>query len=694
MMLALHSLLFLLSGCDKSSDPKNPDSTGQIDSVPTTQTMVATKAIILIVDGLRLEDGLGDGFSNVAGTDSVNLLPAIRENLLPIGALVRPTYNVGFTKTAPGHCNLITGHREYYWNFATAGGSRFYRSYYPTIFEEIRQQLALEVDDLLFMGNSNLISDSSYSVYPGLGPDAGLEYQLVTGTNGDATEDDMDVFEDARAAIEANTPIFSFINVKEVDRNGHNGVGAEYVGSIDYLDQPIVDFWNWLQTLPDYKDQTLLIISSDHGRHRTGAVDDWVSHGDSCTGCREVATLALGPGVRQGEVIETPYTLEDIATTASWVVGVQMPYAQGVLMSDIFEDPPDFQEVAGDIMVAASQTLEAHVELSGDSSQRSQVVSGGEVLSNESATWAEEPSVFQNETDEFICWRELTMSADVSPWNAQCRHRATGTSAWEIIDAPAEAVWSVWTADLVEDSSGRVWSAWFSQEGDELGTIDFGRWNGETWERASARDQINYPESAYYVSYPVIAPQLDGTLVALVASESVQMARYTRHVRVYRLDWPETGVLEWSDALFHSTEFDTAGNTYGRMEFPAFYQQDTVIDLAMIGFAEEGNRVLVTRSEDEGQSWSDLVPVSDDVLVFGHVRPIWKDGGLFFAGLSSDDQAVVCRYDIELSSTSCQETGSTRVDSISVTPDSVMVSIDSGTGQWEITTLMFPSESR
>ena len=76
-----------------------------------------------------------------------------------------------------------------------------------------------------------------------------------------------------------------------------------------------------MQGIPEYANQTALIITTDHGRGVTPT--DWISHGASTEGAEYlwIATLAPGivPGLGVREGVET--TQSQVAATVAHLLG-------------------------------------------------------------------------------------------------------------------------------------------------------------------------------------------------------------------------------------------------------------------------------------------------------------------------------------------------------------------------------------
>jgi len=99
-------------------------------------------------------------------------------------------------------------------------------------------------------------------------------------------------------------PELVYIAYGETDDFAHEGHYDAYLKSAQTTDAFIKELWNYTQQDPFYKDNTIFIISTDHGR---GAADlkSWTSHGSDVKDAGSVWLIIFGNGIEKiGEVIE------------------------------------------------------------------------------------------------------------------------------------------------------------------------------------------------------------------------------------------------------------------------------------------------------------------------------------------------------------------------------------------------------
>jgi arylsulfatase A-like enzyme len=104
------------------------------------------------------------------------------------------------------------------------------------------------------------------------------------------------------------------------DEWAHAGRYDLYLDATARADRFIQRFWDTLQSLPEYKDRTTLLVTTDHGRGATTA--DWNDHGRKVPAAETTWMAALGPlvaplGLRDSLTVTT----SQLAATIAAVVG-------------------------------------------------------------------------------------------------------------------------------------------------------------------------------------------------------------------------------------------------------------------------------------------------------------------------------------------------------------------------------------
>jgi membrane-anchored protein YejM (alkaline phosphatase superfamily) len=119
-----------------------------------------------------------------------------------------------------------------------------------------------------------------------------LMFQLPNNTGG--TRVDALTFHYAFEYLKKNKPKVLFLSFDETDHWAHEGEYDKYLHAANYTDGFIKTLWEWLQSQPQYKNKTTLIITTDHGRGKVND-EDWKHHGAKMPFADEIWFAFLGP---------------------------------------------------------------------------------------------------------------------------------------------------------------------------------------------------------------------------------------------------------------------------------------------------------------------------------------------------------------------------------------------------------------
>ena len=98
-------------------------------------------------------------------------------------------------------------------------------------------------------------------------------------------------------------PKLVYISYGETDEFAHDGDYQAYLKSAHNTDALIKEVWEFTQQDDFYKDQTVFLITTDHGRG-TEPLDTWRSHGSDIKGAGSVWMVAFGKDIDpRGEVM-------------------------------------------------------------------------------------------------------------------------------------------------------------------------------------------------------------------------------------------------------------------------------------------------------------------------------------------------------------------------------------------------------
>lgn len=88
-------------------------------------------------------------------------------------------------------------------------------------------------------------------------------------------------------------PRVVFIGLDGTDSHAHSGRYDGYLKAAHRADSMLTHLWKWLQSQPDYRDQTTLLVTTDHGRGN--GKHNWRKHRLLAAGSRHIWFAAIGP---------------------------------------------------------------------------------------------------------------------------------------------------------------------------------------------------------------------------------------------------------------------------------------------------------------------------------------------------------------------------------------------------------------
>lgn len=115
-------------------------------------------------------------------------------------------------------------------------------------------------------------------------------------------------------------PRVLYVGLGETDEWAHGRRYDLYLDSAQKADGFIRELWELTQSLPDYKDKTAFVVTTDHGRGVTGK--DWTNHSADTVGAEFIWIAAFGTGVEPlGVRSNVKATQSQIAPTLAKLLG-------------------------------------------------------------------------------------------------------------------------------------------------------------------------------------------------------------------------------------------------------------------------------------------------------------------------------------------------------------------------------------
>ena len=316
--------------------------------------------------------------------DGQENIPHLISTLLPQAAFYSQVVNRGILGHYVATASLATGAYETFDNFAATPPAN------PTVFEYYRKALHRPATDAWVVAPSNgfnRIGESDARGYgPGLGAGVILPKHLLAAAMPQHRQSDFthllrDNYEDpyytpdlhggqfeltqldsilrlsvneftghalslssadelsvyvAHQLMRQLSPSLLWITLHDMDV-AHSGAYSLYVDGIRRSDRLCAEIWKIIQTEPEYAGRTTMLVLPDFGRdsdfdsggngfqhHRTG---DALS--------RTTWMMALGPGIRQGAMIDRPVQSTDLVPTIGALMGFTTPLAQGRALTEV-----------------------------------------------------------------------------------------------------------------------------------------------------------------------------------------------------------------------------------------------------------------------------------------------------------------------------------------------------------------------
>jgi len=243
----------------------------------------------------------------------------------------------------PGYAELLTGRAHD--DVIDSNDDRRYP--FPTVLERVREKLALPRGKVAAFGSWDRFSvipehrEGSIYVNAGFMPYATDDPAIrrLDALQDDAvawSEERFDAFTTAFAFdyLKRERPRLLYVALGDTDEWAHAGQYGFVLDSLRRTDEFLRELWTWMQSQPQYRGRTTLIVTTDHGRGVT--TRDWTNHGPKVEGAQDIWIAIATPGdSRRGEWRDSPTLRQgQVAATVSAAFGLD--YAA----SEPDADPP------------------------------------------------------------------------------------------------------------------------------------------------------------------------------------------------------------------------------------------------------------------------------------------------------------------------------------------------------------------
>jgi hypothetical protein len=232
----------------------------------------------------------------------------------------------------PGYSEILTGaaHDD------VITGNDMGQNPYPSVLEVVRSELALSRSKVAAFSSWSTMRRIVEHVPGSIFVNAGKEHyphpdpavaevsrlQFEIPTESETTRADACTFELAMAHLRTHRPRVLYISFDETDGFAHAGRYADVLDASAQTDRRLRRLWDFLQTDPEYRGRTALIVTVDHGRGRRP--EDWHLHGQDVASAENVWTAFAVPGSSARGVLRGPHTFvqAQLAATIAQLLGV------------------------------------------------------------------------------------------------------------------------------------------------------------------------------------------------------------------------------------------------------------------------------------------------------------------------------------------------------------------------------------
>lgn len=278
--------------------------------------------IVLVIDGAR--------YADTWGAIATPYIPYRRE-FRNTGVFCSNFKNNGLTLTVSGHTAIITGKYETLNNTGTQTPS------YPSFMQVWRKTFNKAAEKAWIVASKDKLDVLKNCTNGEWNNVCNPISNCGNSGLGSGYREDLTTLNKAKLILAEHEPNLMLINFKQPDFSGHAADSLAYLQGIFDTDNYVNLIWNFIQNNAHYKNKTALIITNDHGRHTAGHLDGYVSHGDTCEGCRHIEFLALGPDFKKNYTSTTAFEQIDIAPTIAYLLGFKMPYGDGKIMKELLK---------------------------------------------------------------------------------------------------------------------------------------------------------------------------------------------------------------------------------------------------------------------------------------------------------------------------------------------------------------------
>ncbi len=140
----------------------------------------------------------------------------------------------------------------------------------------------------------------------------------------------------ARRLMREQSPSLLWITMHDIDV-AHSGAFSLYIDAIRRTDRLCAELWSAIQKEPEYAGNTTLLILPDFGRDadEDSGGNGFQHHRTGDPASRTTWMMALGAGVRQGVIYDSPLQSIDVVPSIGAMMGFNAAQSQGSLIKEL-----------------------------------------------------------------------------------------------------------------------------------------------------------------------------------------------------------------------------------------------------------------------------------------------------------------------------------------------------------------------
>ena len=249
-----------------------------------------------------------------------------------------------FQFTYPGFSEMLTGYAD-----PSISSNRLVVSKSQNVLEFINQQKGFEGKVALFATSDLfpfLMDRKNSKVYVNSDTDSlafnSKEFRLLNemqqlSSKPTTERPDLLTYFAAREYVKVYKPKVLYLALGETDAFAHEGNYDQYLETAKAEDRMISELWNLLQSIPQYKNKTTLLITCDHGRGDL-IKEQWIGHGPQIKDSGQIWIAAMGPDTKPAPAFTEKGQLyqAQLASTMAAVLGFQFKPETHQAMTPIF----------------------------------------------------------------------------------------------------------------------------------------------------------------------------------------------------------------------------------------------------------------------------------------------------------------------------------------------------------------------